>query len=535
MTAREVLVALALSAAGLACGAAPASGAAASPPDRGAKPPVLGWAPCGDAANVTCAKLTVPRDYERPHGATFRLFVSRSAATDPAHRIGSLLVNPGGPGASIADAVQALGADFLPALNRRFDIVAMDPRGVGQSTPSIDCAADPETAGIYAQPFTTPSNLDPSGFLAKVTRYVTRCTALNRDVLAFVSTADVARDMDMVRRALGEQQITYVGFSYGTVLGATYARLFPKGYRAMVLDGPVDVDAYFNDPQRQLSAQTAGFERALGRFEQACAREPQACSGFGGGDPSDAFDALLDRLDAGPVRVADGRAVDGDDARAGTMLALYSKASWPFLGAALADLDRGDGELMRLAADLFYGRNPDGTYQPGQDRYFTIGAVEQSYPRDVGTYLRAGQRSWDEHEHFWWNNGYPELNYGRYPVRSSAVFTGPFRIAPAAFTPLVVATTYDPATPYRGAQNLVRDLGNARLLTRRGDGHTAYGAGSACIDGAVDAYVERRVLPAVGSACVDDPGFGAARGKALVAGVAQHPFGPHARPSPLLR
>ena len=307
MSPRHALVALT---AAMACAVAPA-GAAASPavpaeagPARGAKAPApLAWKPCGDAANVTCATVKVPRDYERPQAATLSLFVAKSPATDPAHRIGSLFVNPGGPGASVADSIEALGADYLPALNARFDIIAMDPRGVGQSTPAIDCAADQETSGIYAQPFTTPDNLDVFGLLAKDTRYVARCVQRNRDLLRDVSTANVARDMDLLRRALGERRITYVGFSYGTFLGATYARLFPSSYRAMVLDGPVDADAYMNDPMRLLSAQSTGFERALGRFFEACGRDQAACSDFGGDDPRDAYDDLLES----PRRVA-GRA-----------------------------------------------------------------------------------------------------------------------------------------------------------------------------------------------------------------------------------
>ena len=129
---------------------------------------------------------------------------------------------------------------------------------------------------------------------------------------------------------------------------------------------------------------------------------------------------------------------------------------------------------MKALSDGFYGDNGDGTFDPGGDRYFTIGATEQQYPRDVRTYLSAGQRSWDQHEHFWWNNGYVELNYGLYPVHDRDAFDGPFKVPDSSVTPLVVGTTYDPATPYRGAKNLVRTLGNARLLTMRGDGHTAY-------------------------------------------------------------
>jgi len=535
MTARRQSAALtaavtALALAGCVAATTPASAAAAPTDAPQAKPSALRWAPCGDAANVTCTTFRVPRDYDRPNGPTFALHVAKSPATDPAHRVGVLFVNFGGPGASAADSFEAIGADLFPGLNERFDIIAMDPRGVGQSVPAIDCKVNQETDGIYSQPFTTPSNLDVFGLVSKDRRYAARCVALNRDVLSAVSTENVAHDMDQLRKALGERQITYVGFSYGTFLGATYASLFPKSYRAMVLDGPVDADAYINDPMRNLSAQSGAFERALGRFMQACARDQGACSGFGGGDPWDAYDALLERLDATPVRVADGRWMDGDDTRAATLLLLYSKATWPYLGAALAALDAGDAGLMRPATDAFYGRNPDGSYAPGADAYFTIGAIEQSYPRDTGTYLRAGRASWNEHEHFWFNNGYAELSYGLYPVRPNAVFAGPFKVASSSPTPLVVATTYDPATPYRGALSLVRDLGNARLLTQRGDGHTAYGGGTACIDRAVEAYVDSLALPPPGTSCRQALGFGATASKTATAASAAPVPVLHARP-----
>lgn len=228
--------------------------------------------------------------------------------------------------------------------------------------------------------------------------------------------------------------------------------------------------------------------------------------------------------------------VDGDDARAGTLLALYSKRSWPFLAQALQDLQHDDGQRMRRAADQFYGRNPDGSYQPLNDRYFTITAVDQDYPHDVGTYLRAGRQSWDEHPHFWWNNGYLELNYGLYPPRRSDVFHGPFRVPRAASTPLVVATTYDPATPYGGALNLVRDLGNARLLTMSGDGHTAYGGNSACVDSAVEAYVNDGALPLHGAQCQQDVGFSAPQPQSLAAAAAVGGgVRAHVRPSDPLR
>jgi pimeloyl-ACP methyl ester carboxylesterase len=467
----------------------------------------LQWKACGTAANVQCADYDVPRDYGRPGGPQFTLRVAKSPATDPAHRIGSLFMNFGGPGAVMAGYVEKLGADLFPALNKRFDVIGVDPRGVGESQPAIDCKADQQTQGIYSQPFPTPFTVDAGRLIAKDRQYIARCVQLNPGVLPYVSTANVARDFDGIRQALGEAKLNYAGFSYGTFLGATYASLFPHNYRAMVLDGPVDATAYINDPLADLADQTAGFERAFGRFVTACAAHQDACAGFGADDPLEAFDQLTEQLDNATLPAAgyapDPSPVDGDDVRAATSSELYSKLAWPDLAAALAAAQHGDGSgIRRLVDEDFYGRDPStGAFDPLSDRYFTIGAAEQRYPGGVDRYLHDGSASWSRNEHFWFNNGYVELNYALYPVKARDAFYGPFKVPDGAATPLVVATTYDPATPYLGARRLVADLGNARLLTMRGDGHTAYGQGSPCIDADVEGYLNTLQLPAQGTSC----------------------------------
>jgi pimeloyl-ACP methyl ester carboxylesterase len=477
--------------------------------------PGLSFEPCGqteDAATTECATADLPMDYDRPRGAQVHIAVARVPAADQAHRIGSLFFNFGGPGAPTVDYLQAAGASGLwHSLNQRFDIIAFDPRGVGQSTPAIDCKADQETEGIYSQPFTTPLNLDVRALLAKDTGYARDCLRNNGEILSHVSTANVARDMDAIRELLGESKLNYLGFSYGTFLGATYASLFPGNYRAMVLDGPLDATTYINRPWSGLAQQSAGFERALGRFFQACAANQVACSGFGGGDPWDAYDQLVERANANPIPAtgytADPRPVDGDDIDFGAIGELYAKELWSELGQALAQAANGDASLMREIVDGDYVRNDDGTYDPSLDRYFTIGATEQRYPRDLGFYLDRGEEAWGDFDHVYWNNGYVELNYGLWPARDKDAYAGPFRVRGSAATPLVVATTYDPATPYRGALRLVRDLGNARLITMRGDGHTAYGGQSACIDSAVEAYLNASTLPPDGTVCRQDTQF----------------------------
>ena len=233
--------------------------------------PELSWAACGTtpagtAAGVECATAELPMDYDKPQGRQVEIAVARVPATDPAQRIGSLLFNFGGPGAPAVAYLQRAGAGRFAGLSARFDIVAFDPRGVGQSEPSIDCQVDQEKEGLIPRPAPDPTNLDADALVARAERYVDKCQANNGEILEHVSTANVARDMDALRAAVGDEQLTYLGFSYGTFLGATYAALFPDRYRALVLDGPVDPDLWIRDPVSLSESQLAAFELALDRL-----------------------------------------------------------------------------------------------------------------------------------------------------------------------------------------------------------------------------------------------------------------------------
>ncbi|MGY1663019.1 alpha/beta fold hydrolase [Geodermatophilus sp. SYSU D00705] len=478
--------------------------------------PTLTWTDCGTtdagrAAGVQCATAPLPLDHDDPAGEQVQIAVARVPATDPANRIGSLFFNFGGPGGTSVDVLQAVGAAFLPGLTARFDVVGFDPRGVGQSTPSIDCHVDQETQGIYSMPVPTPLDIDVDAYVAKAQGYVDACLA-NGAILEHVSTANVARDMDVLRAAVGDERLTYLGFSYGTFLGATYAALFPDRYRALALDGAVDAEEYVSDPLSNIAEQTAGFEQSLARFTEACAVDQVACSGFGGTDPYLAYDRLVEAANATPIPAdgyaADPRAVSGDDILVATMGQLYSKRRWGALGQALAAAAAGDGSAVRALVADYYGRREDGTYEPTLDRYFTIGATEQQYPQgDLAVYLDRGAESWASFPHFWVNSGYAEISYGLWPVHDEDAFDGPFAVPASSPPVLVIGTTYDPATPYAWAQRLTAQLGNARLLTMEGDNHTAYLRNSACITGAADTYLLEVVLPAEGTVCQQEVPF----------------------------
>ncbi|WP_167761609.1 alpha/beta hydrolase [Blastococcus sp. CT_GayMR19] len=477
----------------------------------------LDWTPCGltpegTDSGVECATAGLPMDYDEPDGEQVRIAVARVPATQPAERIGSLFFNLGGPGAPSAELLQAIGSGPFSALNARFDIVGFDPRGTGQSTPAVDCEVNQETEGLTPRPMPIPVDVDADALVARAQDYVDSCLANNGEILAHLSTANVARDMDALRAAVGDEKLSYLGYSYGTFLGATYAALFPDRYRAIVLDAPVDAERYIPDPFTLSSLQAVGFERALNRFLAACAGDQAACAGFGNGDPGPAYDALLATAAATPIPAdryeADPRPVTADDIRDVTLTLLYSKHNWALLAATLAQAEDGDASVVRAIIDLIvFPREEDGSYDPQSDRFFAIMAGERQWPTDVEAYLARGAQDWVNVPHFW-GFAYSEIPFALWPVHDEDAYDGPFTVPDSSPTPLVIATTYDPATPYAGGVAMVQALGNARLVTMEGDGHGAYGLeNSACVDAATEAYLFDGTVPAAGTVCAQEVPF----------------------------
>ncbi len=478
----------------------------------GPAPAPLQWADCD--GGLQCATATVPLSYASPRAGTTTIALVRRPATGaPEERLGSLFVNPA------AQAPPATSSSARPSTRSW-------PRSTSATTSSastravpatpagaLDCGVNQETEGLYRVPFARPTT-SPTALLRKDAAYVSRCLARNRAMVPYVTTGNVARDLDRLRGLVGDERLNFLGFSYGTFIGATYAGLFPGKLGRVVLDGPVNATGYVRSPARDLDEQTTGFEDSLSRFLEACKADQVACAGFGGEDPRAAFDALLRRADREPINADsypdDPRPIDGDTIRWATSGLLYAKVLWPYLAQELAAAEQGDGGPLRAEADYSWGREADGSFDPGTDRYFLIGAIDQVYGYQhnaLAPYLLAGARSYRNHPYYWYNNGYIELNYGLFNARPDGLFAGPFRVPARASTPLVIGTTHDPATPYAGAVSLTRDLGNARLLTMNGDNHTAYGGNSPCIDAAVEGYLLGGTLPAAGTTCDQDVPF----------------------------
>jgi pimeloyl-ACP methyl ester carboxylesterase len=441
--------------------AAPAS---ASPPV-----PHLDWQPC--KPGFECATAKVPLDYDHPSGRRIELALTRARAADPATRIGSVFVHDGGPGVSNVDFIQAAPPAAIGAITRRYDVIGIDTRGSGHSRPLVDCKVDQERAGVYSQPF-GPATAE------RTAAYVGRCMKLNGDVIEHMSSADVARDLDLLRAAVGDERLNYIGHSYGTFVGATYASMFPAHTGRMVLDSPMDAETWVHDPFAAVREQTAGLEHSLDRFF--------AATGFS----EQAFDGLVAQLNHTPLG-----ALDGDDVLIAAMF-VTSPREWPAFKDALEQAQQGDGRALRAMTDAFYSGRIIGF-----DLALAEQALDQQYPHHVKPFLRAGRHAAALFDHFALENGYSELAYGLLPVSDADAFHGPFRNSYAAPTVLVIGTTHDPYTPYVMAKRLTDDLGNARLLTYNGDGHGAVTDLNPCIVGHMLAYLEAGVLPPTGASC----------------------------------
>jgi pimeloyl-ACP methyl ester carboxylesterase len=451
------------------------------------------WRNCG---NAECATLAVPLDELHPDARSIDLSLVRIPAADPSRRIGSLLVNPGGPGASGVAFARAAADGFPSEIRDRFDIVGFDPRGVGRSAP-VQC--DDNLDSYYALDFAPDSEQERAALVAGVQKLVDSCEAGSGSLLPYLSSEYTARDMDRIRAALGDEKLTYLGFSYGTYLGTLYAADFPDRVRALVLDGALDPSLSASDQQVE---QAVGFEQSLDQFLKFCAGDP-SCSFHRDGRSVAAYDALRRRVDAHPLagRAADrGRELGPTEFDIAVTQALYAgRAQWSALADALDAADGGDPTDLLSFSDSYTGRDADGHYDAIDDAFFAIGCPDG--PPMGGL---AGMRAIEDRA----QAAAPRL--GRSIVNNSlacAIWpvqpTTPAAPVHAPGTPpiLVVGTRHDPATPLRWAKGLARQLDRGVLMTARGSRHTAFAAGNSCIDAHVVEYLVDLVPPRNGTAC----------------------------------
>ena len=440
----------------------------------------LDWSDCGNGFD--CATFTAPIDYAKPDGEVVTIKVNRLKATDKA--LGSLILNPGGPGGSglqYAEAAEWVTSDTLRA---NYNIIGFDPRGVGASDP-VDCMTDAQT-DVYVAADGSPDDqteVDTSVELSKI--FAMGCKKLSPELYAHVDTVSAARDIDILRVLLGDAKLNWLGKSYGTYLGATYADLFPKNVGHMVLDGAIDPKL---SNEELALGQAAGFEDALLRFADDCPSNDDCPLAHGGEQGVKQITEFLNELDAHPATLDDGREFTQAMGTVGVVGSLYSKTQgWPELRLSLAAAFDGDMSKLAESVDFYTDRNPDGTYASNAND--VIAAVNCLDRVDVESTDQAATLAKK------WGALYP--NFGAYLAWSGiactyweAKPTGTAHEikAPGSPTILVVGTTHDPATPYAWAQGLAAQLENGKLLTLDGDGHTAYYEGSGCVDSVVDHY-----------------------------------------------
>ncbi|MBW0115768.1 alpha/beta fold hydrolase [Pseudonocardia sp. KRD-169] len=473
----------------------------------------LAWGPCAEFARTDtdreayanpqydCAHLEVPLDYGNPGLATARIALLRQKALDPAARIGSLFVDPGGPGGS--------GVSFLPALAgligdgevaRRFDLIGFDPRGVGVSEPSIDCSTteevDAERADLDLD--TTPEGVAQTE--KEFQEFADRCAErVGTDVLGNVGTRDVARDLQIAHEVVGDDLLTYVGYSYGTSIGAEFAEQFPAEVRALVLDGAVDPSL---GPVESRTTQSRGFQRAFDNFAAYCVAQAGCPLGTDVAGASATVQELLKPLIDAPVPTSDvARTLGYTDAITGLIQALYAESLWPPLLDGLRQVASGDGTNLLILADIYYDRAPDGSYGNLLEAFPVISCMDgdrltdRAVAREINDtnlelapFLDAGFGSSDVLElcSFW-------------PVPPTGE-AGPVE-APGLPTVLVASSTGDPATPYEDGVSLAGQLA-ARLLTVENDSHTVVLQGvNACADEATTRYLVDLTLPPADLTC----------------------------------
>jgi len=478
--------------------------------------PQLDWVDCGDG--FECATALVPLDHDRPHGTKISLALARLPATDPSRRIGSLFLNPGGPGGSGVEFVRGAGPFlYSDEVRARFDLVGFDPRGINLSTP-LRCYETLDDAFADLWPIAFPVTRQEERIWVRSDRAIARaCAERAGPILDHMSTANVARDMDLLRQAVGDAKLTYAGYSYGTYLGATYANLFPGKVRALVVDAVLDPVAWSTgrgDQARTLPFSTRlrsdqGALATLNEFFRLCDAGDQNCA-FSKGNPKRRYARLAGRLLQEPVELPDGAGgtfpFTYADLVGTTLGAMYDPGSWPDLAVFLQELwdltspQAAAAGLQALRARL--GGLQQEDYPNFIEGFPGVACSETRNPSNVGAWsaaARASDRRFPYFGRLWtWVSSICEP----WPGWDDDHYDGPWNRSTAKPV-LVVGNLFDPATRYQGAVTLDRLLPRSRLLTLAGWGHTALFA-SACVDGYVNRYLLTSRVPPAGTVCQPD-------------------------------
>ncbi len=465
------------------------------------------WGPCGPGsgagialpipAGAQCGKIAVPVDYGRPDGDTAVLALIRFPARG--QKLGSLVINPGGPGESGIEAASGIYESMPQEVKQRFDLVGFDPRGVGASTPALWCNSDADNDRLRAEPQVDYSPEGVARIEGETKDFVQRCVdKMGTEFLANVGTVSVAKDLDLIRQAVGDEKLNYLGYSYGTRIGSAYAEAYPDKVRAMILDGAVDPNA---DPIQADIDQAEAFQKAFNDYAADCAKSADCPLGTDPAKSVEVYRDLVDPLVDKPLPTRDPRGLSYSDAIVATIMALYSPNLWRHLTRGLTEMTEGRGDTMLALADMYMRRDARGRYTNATDARISINCVDQPPVTDRAAVVEEDRKL---------REVAPFMSYGEFtghaPLSTCAFWptpptSSPHTVSAPGLPPvLVVSTTGDPATPYQAGVDLAKQLGGA-LLTFKGTQHTVVFQGEQCVDDYAAAYLIDLTLPPAGATC----------------------------------
>ena len=463
------------------------------------------WAQCKAAASdetripagAECGMLSVPVDYSKPDGDVAQIAMIRFKATG--QKIGSLVVNPGGPGKSGVEVAASMAATLPQSVRERFDLVGFDPRGVANSAPAAWCNSDADNDRLRADPTVEYTPEGVAHFENENKAFVQRCLdKMGKEFLANLGTANVAKDLDAIRVGLGDQKLTYLGYSYGTRIGALYAEAYPDKVRAMILDGAVDPNA---DQIEEEIRQAAAFQKAFDNYAADCANSPDCPLGTDPAKAVDVYKSLVEPLVKNPAKTKDPRGLSYSDGIVGTILPLYSPSLWRHLTQALSELKDGTGDTMLAMADMYMGRDAKGHYNNSTDVRVAVNCMDKPHITDRAKVVEEDRRT---------REVAPFMSYGEFtglaPLDTCAFWPVPatgdqHEIKVTGLPPiLVVSTTNDPATPYQAGVDLAQQLGGT-LLTFDGTQHTVVFQGNTCVDDIAARYLVDVTVPPPNTRC----------------------------------